>query len=347
MGSYQLDEVEGDVLLVGGYGVGNVGDEALLAGLLKELSPAVEQLTIVTHDAAGTRSLHASEVPDSTTFMTVEPSKLDLTRELVDNDVFVFGGGGLFSRYQGPYAAKIPYYAMAAKALQKEIHWTAVGVYPTTPTQTVQALRLIMNQSESVSVRDPVSHRFLRESGVNDVTLVADPATKLKVDELAGRELLADQGVAVDGDVIGIAARRVLDREINGRLQATYRTVAEELVERGYEVVFIPFCRHSYESVGKDHQVCEILHEQISESSVISYDTPHEALNVVATLDGLLATRLHSMIFAVVAETPHSSIMYAPKVRSLLTQYGMADRGIELEDVSAELVLDSMEEHVL
>jgi polysaccharide pyruvyl transferase WcaK-like protein len=222
-----------------------------------------------------------------------------------------------------------------------------VGVYPSTPERTVQALKLIMNRSDSVSVRDRVSQEFLEERDVRNVRLVDDPATKLRPDGSAGRELLDRQGVDTDGELIGIAARRVLDRNINDRLQATYRTVAEELVDRGYEVVFIPFCRHGYEPVGKDHQVCEILAEQIDASTVVSYEGPQEALDTVAAFDGLLATRLHSMIFAVVAETPHTSIMYAPKVRSLLTQFGMADQGVELEEVSPQLVMETLDEYVL
>ncbi|UVE50740.1 polysaccharide pyruvyl transferase family protein [Haloferax larsenii] len=345
--SHILDEVSGRVLLVGGYGVGNIGDEAILSGLLDQVSPNISELTVVTHDAEETRSLHASSVPSSVSFSPIEPSPRRLTAELIKNDHFVFGGGGLFSRYMGPYAAKIPYYAIAAKSLFKSVHWEALGVYPSTPRNTLKALSFVMNRSSTVSVRDPVSQRFLSSEGVRDVALVDDAATKLSFDSDRGEKLLEEQGVNTNEPVIGVAARRVLNDSINDQLQTSYLQVSKELNKRGYNIVFIPFCRHSYAPIGKDHEVCETLESKVDQSTTVSYSHPTDALSIVSAFDGLLATRLHSMIFAHICETPFVAIEYADKVSSLLKYYGKEDHGIDLTEARTGKILSKMDELVL
>ncbi|MGB9960657.1 polysaccharide pyruvyl transferase family protein [Halobacterium sp. MBLA0001] len=344
MTSYILEQLSGNVLLVGGYGVGNVGDEAILTGLLKDSSNNIDEITVVTHDERETEALHRGEPPETTTLNAIEPSPAKLGKELFRNDHFVFGGGGLFSHYMGPYAKKIPYYAMAAKTLGKSIHWTAIGVYSSTPEITKKALKFAMNQSDTVSVRDPISKAVLSDTGVCQVTLVDDPATKLQPDRKWGEKSLYDHGIDPEEDIFAIAARRVKDKDLNEQLWRTYRYISHKAKDLGYKVVFIPFCRHSYESLGMDHRTCESLSSSVGDAPVISYNHPNEALSIVSAMDGILATRLHSMIFAYVSSTPFVAIEYADKVTSLLKHYGKETHGVPLKDANSTVVEETVDD---
>lgn len=110
----QFPPVEGRVLLVGGYGAGNLGDEAILRGLLSALPQTVTALTVVSHDPTATVADHANEPPDCVELRAVRPTPSTLLRQLLAADAVVVGGGGIFSRYMGPYAAKLPLFALVA-----------------------------------------------------------------------------------------------------------------------------------------------------------------------------------------------------------------------------------------
>lgn len=342
-GTYALSALEGNVLLIGGYGAGNIGDEAILSGLVREAAPSIRTLSVVSHDPAETRRLHEATVPGAIGFEPVEPSPATLLSQLAATDHVVVGGGGIFSRYMGPYAAKIPYFTLAAQAMRRSVHWTAVGVYPSTPRSVMYPLHLTMDRSASVTVRDPVSLETLHGSGISDARLVPDPAMALSPDTTAGRTLLTEAGLSMDERLLGIAARRVMDDQHNARLQRAYREVADHFTNEGWQVALVPFCRHPYEAVEQDDRVCASLASEFDSATVLSYERPEALLGAVSQLDAIVATRLHSMLFAQRTETPFVAVEYSAKVTSLLEHYDRVDRGITLEDVSGAGLVDVLD----
>ncbi|SEP30579.1 Polysaccharide pyruvyl transferase family protein WcaK [Halogranum amylolyticum] len=338
----QFPTVDGHVLLVGGYGAGNLGDEAILRGLLSALPPTVTTLTVVSHDPEATVADHATEPPAGVDLRAVRPTPTRLLRHLLAVDAVVIGGGGIFSRYMGPYATKLPLFALAALALGRPVHWTAVGVYDSTPERVVRPLVAALRRSDSVTVRDPASLDTLTRWGVSDVRLVDDPATWLSASPAHGRAILADAGVDPDRPVLAIAARRVADPAATDRLFDAYRAVAETYADRGWQLVYLPFCRHPTEPVERDQRVCVALAARCS-GTVLPVATASDLLDVVAACDALVATRLHAMLFAHVAETPFVAVSYATKVQSLLDALGHADRGVSLADVSGPTLLDGLD----
>jgi polysaccharide pyruvyl transferase WcaK-like protein len=334
--------VDGHVLLVGGYGAGNLGDEAILCGLLPTVPPSVTTLTVVSHDPEATLRDHASEPPDGVELRTIRPTPLTLVRQLLAADAVVIGGGGIFSRYMGPYATKLPLFALAAIALGKPVHWTAIGVYDSTPTRVVRPLVAALERSASVSVRDPASLDTLRRWGVPGVRLVPDPATRLSATPARGRTILADAGLDPDRPVLAIAARRVADPDATDRLFEAYRAVATAYDRRGWQLVYLPFCRHPTATVERDQQVCVALAARCG-GTVLPVATAPALLDVVSACDALVATRLHAMLFAHVAETPFVAVAYATKVQSLLDELGHSDDGISLATVDGPSLLAGLD----
>ncbi|MFB6105983.1 MAG: polysaccharide pyruvyl transferase family protein [Halobacteriaceae archaeon] len=336
--------VRGDVLLVGGYGAGNLGDEAILAGLLRSVPDEVRRLSVVTRDPPETRR-RAADLTADVPLRPVPATVPALAGALRSEDAFVVGGGGIFSRYVGPAARKIPYYALAVHALGKPVHWTAVGVYRSTPARVRPALFAALERAASVSVRDPASQRFLDAHGVSDVRLVEDPAMRLTPDRAAGRRHLAEAGFDPDAPLLGVAARRVLDVDRDADLQVAYRSVADAFDRRGWQLAFLPFCRHPTARVEQDQRVCTPLAARYG-GRVLTVTDPQALMGVVAHCDALVATRLHSMLFALRADVPFAAVTYAEKVESLLEAYGVADRGVPLDAVGDGRLLASLERAV-
>lgn len=340
--TYSLENVTGDTLLIGG-GASNIGDEAILSGLLKDVNPGHNTITIVAHEPQKTLNQHKHEIPSSVSIRPMEPTASNLFGSLFTHDNFIVGGGGLFSRYMGSYSKLLPVYFGAAKALGKEVHWTALGVYESTPRHVMIPLKYAMNVSDSISVRDPVSKQVLERAGVKGVKLVPDPATMLQPDRESGQKRLEEVELNTNNPILGVAARRVMTHQKNDRLQRAYRGVIEEFQDRGWQIVLLPFGNHPFEPIEMDHKVCEYYSDQYN-VPVVKFQTPQEMLGVVEQVDSLVATRLHSMIFAHVAKTPFVAVEYADKVSSLLQQYGHTDRGIPLSSVTATGLITILDE---
>ncbi|EJN57160.1 polysaccharide pyruvyl transferase family protein [Halogranum rubrum] len=334
--------VAGHVLLIGGYGAGNLGDEAILCGLLSAVPPTVSTLTVVSHDPAATVRDHTSDTPDGVVLRAISPTPRALLTHLRTVDAVVVGGGGIFSRYMGPYAAKLPLFALLVSALGIPLHWTAIGVYESTPRRVVPLLRLALARSDSLTVRDAASLDTLTRWGVSNARLVDDPATWLSASPTHGRTVLAAAGVDPTRPVLAIAARRVVDSAANDRLFDAYRLVAMAYRARGWQLVYLPFCRHPTETVEQDQRVCVALAARCG-GTVLTPSTAPDLLDTVAACDALVATRLHAMLFAHVAETPFVAVAYATKVQSLLDELGHADSGVSLTDVDGETLLAGLD----
>lgn len=339
--TYILSELSGNVLVVGGYGAGNVGDEAILRGLLRDASSSIDTLSIVTHNEEQTRRLHSDFVPESTTYRPIDASIINLTSALVQHDHIIIGGGGIFSRYMGPYAKKIPYYTLLAKMIRKSVHWTALGVYPSTPHHVLLPLKSVMNISESITVRDPISLTTLHD--IPNVELVPDPAFFLEPNQESGRRILKQSGLDGGDQIVGIAAREVMNKTNNKRLTTALRETARKLINRGYKIIFTPFCTHPTERIEQDEIICQKLANEFPEAVMIQQDDPEKLLGLVSTLDGMITTRLHSMIFSLKAEIPFASVEYSSKVSSLLEYYDVSDRGVGLESVNSQTLVNKFE----
>jgi len=336
---YNLSKLDGDILLIGGYGAGNIGDEAILTGLLGQLSNNVNSVSVTSHDTKETWELHNSELSKSTHLNPISPTPSTLLSQLICTDHIVVGGGGIFSNYMGDYAKKIPYYTLLALMMQKKVHWTALGVYPSTPTSVRIPLKYCMKHSNTITVRDPVSKGYLESIGVHDVKLVPDPARLISPDNESATDLLKEVGLEPDDKIVGIAARHVLDENLDERLQESYQDTAAHLQDSGYKVIFLPFCQHPTKAVENDFEICKEYVEMLGTPKIPNFVHPRQLLAIISQIDLMIATRLHSMIFAQTVNTPFVCVEYAEKCRSLLEHYDETESGVQLETVSSDEIL--------
>jgi polysaccharide pyruvyl transferase WcaK-like protein len=331
---YILSRLADRVLLIGGYGVGNAGDEAILRGLIQNMSKKISKLSVTSHSPRETYDLHNDHLPSNTRFNPTEVSPTMIPRLLNDHDHIVVGGGGIFSDYMGPYASKIPLFMLAARMLRKPLYWTAIGVYPSTPVVTLNLLRAAMQRSESVTVRDEISKHTLTNLGLNNVERVLDPSFTLDY----------EQTETTDNQTIGIAARYVKDSRKDRKLMSVYEEVAETYLDRGWDVVFVPLCQHKYATSGMDQRRCQRLADKYSRASYWATLDPEEMVSKISSFDLMLATRLHSMIFSYIAETPFVEIEYASKCTSILEELDRSDWGISLQDLDSGRVMAKLNE---
>ena len=345
------------VLLCGYYGFGNVGDELILAAILRDLSARVPGLapTVVSGDPAATRTsygvdaVHWQDVPA-------------IAARVRAADLVIVGGGGLFQEYAGVdpdslftnrhYA--ISFYAEPAilGALGgKPVMLWAVGVGPLVSEHGRRLVRAACDAAAVVTVRDEESARLVASLGVEParVRVTADPAWALAGgDPAAAIAVLAREVPGGNGPLVAVSLRHwdvgvasyFWEKEVAAGLDAF-------LAANDARLLFVPFQRLS-RATENDAAVAERVLARMGRAdraTVLSGD--HEPASLAALLgrcDLVVGMRLHSLVVASASGVPVVALSYDPKVDLAMGQIGAERFVVPLRDVEAGTLARRMEE---
>ncbi len=315
------------VLVIGYYGDGNTGDEAVLTAMMRGLREGRPDLRFIvpaySADPAGLRASHGVE---SFPFR-------DIGRMLdaVDAaDLVVLGGGGLLHDYVDPrpetmftaghfglsYYCGIPW--LAAR-LGKPVLLYAVGVGPLLYPAGRELTRDVALAAGGITVRDAASAEILRELAGADlqVEVTADPVWRLI--PAAGERLerlLAETGIA-GGRWLGVAVRNWNVGVDQARWEEELLAgIAPFAAEHGLGVLFLPF-QHAETGLQNDLDLARRLSGRLRgvPTAVLERPCPPEELaGVLGACELLVGMRLHSILFACMTGTPFVALDYDPKV---------------------------------
>src|SRR5512146_1733773 len=187
----------------GSYGGLNLGDEAILEGILGQLRATVPaDVTVFSRVPSHTLATHDVQraiAPRSLTRREIVP-------EIKDLDLFVLGGGGILYDGEGEtYLREV----FIAHDVGVPVMLYAISAGPLATPSTRRAVREALNASPStvITVRDRLGYRLLEDVGVTqDITLTADPALLLEPEELPAEALRAE-GVELDRTLVGFSVR--------------------------------------------------------------------------------------------------------------------------------------------
>lgn len=276
--------------LVSGYfGARNLGDEALLAGLLGGLRDrGARVVQVLSLDPAHTRALHG--VP-------ARRRVCGLPAALLGSDVLVSGGGGLLQdvtsgRSLGYYLGVI----RAARALRRRavVYGQSLGPLSVGGQRRVQrALRGL-----PLGLRDAPSLALAQRLGLS-ATAVADAALALPVPPATQR------------DAVVLVPR-------GGLSQATMalRALGEEAEARGLAVEGLA-CQPAL-----DLPEVARLRARLPTLRQLPVEPPEAALAALAGARLVVSVRLHGLVLATVAAVPHVGLAYDPKVAGFAQRSG-------------------------
>jgi polysaccharide pyruvyl transferase CsaB len=292
---------------LGYYGFGNLGDEAVLAGIrtaLGETFPKAEFL-VLTNDAAATQTLHPG-------VQTANRWRWkDAITALQGTDLFVFGGGSLLQ--DATSARSVLWYAlMAAIARRKaqRVLWWGQGVGPLQSPTSRTLVRLIGNQADAITVRDEKSAALLKELGVKrSIEVVADPAFALT------------PAPASQPHGVLVALRRWPG--------VSPSTLAHALPGATALPMHLP---DDLEAQGE----LPCYNWQLAGARV------EDVLGQVAVAELCVAMRLHALIFAARCATPFVALSYDPKVVALARAAGQDDALLDATTVTPEQLRETI-----
>ena len=298
------------ILVVGGYGYRNFGDEAILASLLRTLEG--RRVTVVSRLPAETAAMHEVRAVPITA----------AARELLNHRTLVIGGGGLFGADMGLVGRMLPAYGLAASAMGVTVVLHGVGVDRALPATTAFALRHLARRSAQVLVRDRRSAEVLRDWGV-DAAVGPDLSAWLPAAPPAvGAALLRSAGLDPRRPIVGLSLTAV-NPEVSGAVLDAVTECIHALPE--LQFCFIPMSQHPFVAGHNDLLMARQLKARQPRLRVLE-GTPHPA-QVLAAFGHLAAAvcmRYHSLLFATRAGVPTIPIAYADKCRTWLAERGEA-----------------------
>lgn len=316
-------------VLCGYYGMGNGGDEALLATLLQMLPNDVQPLVLSASPRA-TENLHQVEASD-------RYSVFALINELRRSDLFVWGGGSLM---QDATSARNPIYYGGIMGLAQgmglqTISW-AQGVGPLKRKLSKWIARRAFQGCTSVSVRDRQSAQLLADWQIKSV-VAPDPVWALDTTPINMYRDLSNPRVAV--------VLRSHPALTSCRLATITEALQKLQKQTNAEILLIPFQPSQDKVIAQ--AICDSLNEKMaSRSQIVIQKDPRRLKGIFNGVDLTIAMRLHGLIMAAAEGSNCSAISYDPKVSYLMEDLGIS--GWELEDLpdDAQLLTDAWVDHL-
>ncbi len=300
----------GRTLIVGAYGYGNVGDEAILSGLLTRF--ALDSVTVVSRNPAETRRMHGVVAIDAGAAVGA----------LRTHGSVIIGGGGLFGADMGRIGRLLPLFGIGAATLGRSVSVEGVDIDEELKPAARWLVPALLRRARSVTVRDAGSRMMASRMGVAadvvpDLSALMSPASAG-----TGRAWLASSGVDFERPVIGLALTAVRP-ELVASVLAACAEAMDALSDADF--CFIPMSRHPTVAGHDDLRLGRMLGAMRPRLRIVEERAhPATVLAGFGQLGSVIAMRYHGMLFAERMGVPLVPIVYAEKNRRWL-----ADRALD------------------
>jgi polysaccharide pyruvyl transferase CsaB len=314
----------------GSYGGLNLGDEAILKGIVKQLRRSLPvEITVFSRNADDTRARHDVErvVP------VRRLSRDEVLPEVQRLELLILGGGGiLFDGEAQVFLREV----MLAHEHRVPVMVYAISAGPLKDPAAQSMVQDGLGRAAVVTVRERGARQVLEDVGVHrEILVTADPALLLEPEPLP-KDALKREGLDNGRQLVGVSVREPGAAAPDISEQAYHKLLADAadfMVDRfDADVVFVPLEPKMVDVQQAHAVVARMLRAQ--RATVLRGDyTSAQLLSLVRHFAFAVGMRLHFLIFASLQNVPFVALPYAPKVGGFLE-----DLGIEmppLQQVSA------------
>lgn len=306
------------ILLMGYYGFDNLGDEAVLQAIVQKLQKAAPEYEIraLSNKPSATQAAFGIRCYDRW-------KPVQLLKALLQCEVFVAGGGSLLQDATGTRGIK--YYLLlmrAAKLLGKKLFYYAQGIGPINDKKNRRLTAKVLERCDYITVRDNDAAEFIKELGVKkEVFVTCDPVLSLRSREYAP---MLPMGLKM-----GFALRECKDFSAEAMAR-----VADHFAEKGWTIVFLPFCAPN------DVAVSKLVLSQMKSKGYIVEDIslPADMMAAISACNFIVGVRLHSLIMAAAQGVPFAALSYDPKIDGFCHEIGLEPAASASEQDAEKLI---------
>ena len=335
------------VLAIGWFGEDNLGDDAMLSGLLRLLDRSLggADVTVATRHPAktaaafGTRTIRRAS-PEDSGFTNREHLWATLRSDLV-----TLGGGDLIREQADGVVPALNWLhrVRVALRLRRPVALVGISVGDLFSPLVIDRVSDYLRRIPLVAARDRASATRLAELGAGQVVTIGDLALE------AFDAPLSIVGPANERPRIGVVFREILGRgrdvpeTANHTLQTELAVALDRLASGfGAQIELIPFrTRDSRPRPDDDARAGEALAGRAASGvDWVRHRRPASATafaGLAAGLDLVIAVRLHGAVLGTSAGRPVVAIAYDAKTTGFLADLGLADQALRLEATADEI----------
>lgn len=331
------------IFIYGVYGVGNLGDEAILKCILDQLNSIEDYQKIVI-------SKRPNFIYKDYKKPSIHPFAFKIMASLLKSrshfPLLLVGGGGILKDYGN-----------SPKVLKKFLKIPMIGLENNYKTMLYSAgvenlefyeskhyIQNLLNQFDIITVRDPYSKKRLEAIGVQkNIYITGDPAVLLlsdfqKCSSTMQKRLLITINLRHWFEKGYFATNeKIFDRFISSLANSL------DILIKNYNsiIYFIPFRTMPFDND------LEIIRRVLSEMRYKEKTSVHERVpnftelrKIFSHTDITIGMRLHSAIFSFSSLKPMIALSYSSKVKDFMNSIEMAQFCLDIKDINSDNIIN-------
>ncbi|MGA1842010.1 MAG: polysaccharide pyruvyl transferase family protein [bacterium] len=367
------------ILISGGYGNGNAGDEALLITMLEHLRNELDgdcELKIFSDNVSFSCKRFKEHFIYSGGRGIFEENKKGLSsiewfyeniKAIIWCDLFITGGGTILQDSTNIFF--IPFWLskiFLAYVFRKKTMMYGIGVGPMNSRLMRFLCKIIVNRMDLITLRGKFSYYELRDMNIKrpSIYVTADPAVALKPSPaVIAQKILESEGIDLNFKFVGFCVRQWYithrkslrgvpywsaenRRKYEGVIESFARIADHIIARHKRHILFIPM---SIVGTKDDREaandIAGKMKQKLEYVHIIKGDySPQDIKSLIGQCSALIAMRLHSAIFAVPLRIPLIPIAYGMKMKDFMEEFGLGDHVIRLDDISDNDLLIRVDE---
>ena len=329
-------------ILIGNFGAGNLGDEAILAGFLRKFPH--NNYLVLSARPRETSDLHQVEsmkhFPSGPRSFFLSLFSLDLwkiIREFKNCKKVIFPGGGLFcDPSKGIFVWSMQF--LMALILKKEIFLRGQSFGPISSNKMKKLTAFLLSKAKEIEVRDPISKEFLENLFKNYSSPTPQPLSPVQV------KLGLDSAFFLEKEKKSVSQKhkKIVICLKEGLFKSGMdKKFAQNIEKLSLEIIFLEMQRNNGDEKGDQLEHKKVIHYLSPEIKykLFSPKSPQEVIKILSRSDGVVSSRLHGIILASVVNKPFLAISYAPKVDGILETLGK--KPFSYEEISYKLLRET------
>jgi polysaccharide pyruvyl transferase CsaB len=334
------------IIVHGFYGMGNLGDDAILTAIVRQIKQKNHHLTVISKNPTRVQSEYNIEAFHENHGMWGYMKRRAIIKQ---SDLFLLGGGGIIKDFGSSARLLKKWFKniILARKLGKKTALFAVGVENILYEESIQFLKKTLGKIDIISVRDEISKVKLEELGIKkEINVIADPVLMLgQEEEPPVKQLPGTMTILVclrhwfkEGFYIND------EKSYSDALLSLQEALSWFITRHNARIIFLPLRTISHDN---DTIVNEKVAAGIPDKQKITVHTRVPGIDEFLTLAGqctfILGMRLHSLILGATTGTPVIGLEYMPKVKGFMQELHQADNSINLETLKAEDIINKGE----
>ena len=367
------------ILISGGYGNGNAGDEALLITMLEHLRNELGrdcEIKIFSDNVSFSQKRFRENFIYSGGRGILEEGKKGLSRiewffksikAIAWCDLFITGGGTILQDTTNIFF--VPFWIskiFLAQVLGKKTMMYGIGVGPMRSKLMRFLCKIIVNRMDLVTLRGTLSYCEIKNMHITkpSIYVTADPAFALTPSPATkALKILKSEGIEINGSFVGFSVRQwyiTHRKSLHGKpywnrknrykyesMIASFAMIADYIIaNHNRRILFIPM---SIVGTKDDREAARDIVGKMKQKSeyvhiIEGNYTPQETKSLIDLCSFLISMRLHSAIFAIPLQVPLIPIAYGMKMKDVMCEFGLIDIVIAINDIADRRALIYIDE---